>query len=1037
MDAHRGLMASVIRFSLRFRGAVAGAALLFLIYGVYAVTRAKYDVFPEFAAPQVTIQAESPGLSPEEVETLVTQPVENAVNGVTGIESIRSNSIQGLSVIAVTFKTGSDIYLDRQLVAERLASVASELPRGVRPPEITPLTSSTSVVLTIGLTSRRLSLMDLRTVADWTIKPRLLAVPGVAKVAVFGGDVRQIQVRVRPERLMKWGLSTDDVLAAARRATGAVGAGFIDNSNQRLALAAEGQAITARDIGRTVVFEKDGAAVTLSDVADVADGPEPPIGAASVMGLPGVQLAVSEQFRANTLDVTGNIEKVLSSMHPALEKEGISVYPDIFRPADFIRTATGNVRSSLIAGAALVVVVLFLFLFNLRTAAISATAIPLSLLAALVVLEYEGYSINTMVLGGLAIAVGIVVDDAIIDVENILRRLRENGNLEKPRPIAPVIFDASLEVRGAVVYATLAMILVFIPVITMSGVAGRLFAPLGVAYILATLASLLVALLVVPALCMLLLGPAAAGKEPPLMRLLKRAYRRVLLKVETHPAAITAAAVIFTAGSLSLIPLLGSQFIPELREGHYIVHMSAVPGTSLDESLRIGKRVTGEIMKLPFVRMVAQRAGRAEKGDDVYGTHYSEIDVDLRPLTGEEAERAEGELRKTLAGFPGLDFSFETPLTERIEETFSGYTAPVVLNIYGSDLDTLDALARKAAGVLRSVPGAGEVVQQSPPGTPEIRIRPRAAELARWGFRPVDVLDAIHAAFEGGAAGQVHEGNRVFAVSVVLSPEDRADVSRIGELILRNPGGVYVKLKDLADIYETSGRYTVLHEGAQRVQTITCNVAGRSVASFVDEAKKDLASKISFPPGTYPEFTGVASAQARSKRDLAVYSLLAVAGVVLLLSMIVGNARNLALVLLNLPFAASGGIIAVFLTGRVLSIGSLIGFVTLFGITLRNSIMMISHFERLVDMEGYIWGKDAALKGAADRLAPILMTALVTALGLLPLAMGAGTAGLEIEGPMAIAILGGLATSTALNLLVLPTLALRFGRFEKKAEETV
>lgn len=1032
MSARSGMMARIVWFSLRFRGVIVSLACLFIFYGVYTLSRVKYDVFPEFAPPQAVVQTEAPGLSPEQIEVLVTQSVENAINGVPGIESLRSSSIQGLSVVTVTFDPGSNIYLDRQLIAERLTTLTGQLPQGVQSPVITPLTSSTSVVSAIGLTSERLSLMELRTIADWSVRQRLLAVTGVAKVAVFGGDVRQVQVQADPERLIKYGISIGEVLDAARRATGTRGAGFIDNGNQRLVLKTEGEALTAADIARVVIVRHNGANVALRDVADVVDGPEPPIGAASVMGKTGVQLVVSEQFGANTLEVTRRLDEALSELAPMLEARGVTLHRDIFRPANFIETAVANVRSSLLTGAALVAVVLFLFLFNLRTAAISCIAIPLSLLSAVTVLEYLGYSLNTMTLGGLAIAVGMVVDDAIIDVENILRRLRENRGLVEPRPLIDVILDASIEVRGAVVYATFAMALVFIPVLTMSGVAGRLFAPLGIAYILATLASLIVALMVIPPLCLIFLGRRVEEREPPLIRWLKERYKSLLVKIEGRPRTVIAGVFLLTAVSLSFIPFFEGGFLPELKEGHFIIHMSAVPGTSLDESLRIGGQVAKELLKLPYVRSAAQRAGRAEKADDTWGTHYSEVNVDLRPLKGEEAEMAQAEIRKALAGFPGVNFSVKTFLTERVEETLSGYTASVVINIFGSDLDTLDRKAKEAASVLNGIEGATEVQVQSPPGTPQVVVRLRKEGIERWGFAPVDVLDAVKTAFQGVTAGQIYEGNRVFDLSVILPPRDRKDISRIGELPLRSPEGVYVKLWQVADIYEASGRYVVLHQGARRVQTITCNVAGRDVNSFVAEAKREVLSRVQFPEGTYPEFGGTAEAQGRSRRDLLIHSILAGAGVVLLLSMVIGKARNLLLVLLNLPFAAAGGILAVFITGGWLTIGALVGFVTLFGITLRNSIMMISHYEHLINAEGMKWGKETAILGASDRLAPILMTALVTALGLLPLAIGSGEAGREIEGPMALVILGGLATSTILNLLVLPTLALRYGRFEKE-----
>jgi CzcA family heavy metal efflux pump len=1028
------MLSAIVRFALRFRGVVIALAAVVLGYGGYSLLRARYDVFPEFAPPEVVIQTEAPGLSPEQVEVLVTQPIENGLNGLEGIEALRSGSIQGLAVITVIFRSGSGIFLDRQLVAERLAAVASRLPAGAGPPEMTPLTSSTSTVLAVGLTSQQRTLMELRTIADWTVRQRLLAVPGVAKVSVFGGEVRQLQVQLEPERLIRYGLALEDVLAAARSGTGVRGAGVVDTDNQRLVIRTEGQALTPDELARTVVAYRNGASVRLGDVARVVEAPEPPVGAAGVMGRPGVMLMVSSQYRANTLEVTRLVDQALAELRPTLDAQGVRVDADLLRPARFIETSTANVRSALLLGGLLVVVVLTLFLFNLRTAAISCTAIPLSLLAAVTVLERLGISLNTMTLGGLAIAIGEVVDDAVIDVENILRRLRENRRRAQPLPPSGVVFEASLEVRGAVVYATFAVVLVFVPILTMTGVAGRLFAPLGLAYILAIVASLVVALTVTPALCSFLLkeGRVPEG-DPPLVRWLKARYRPLLLRVERHPRVVIAGVVLLTLGGLAALPFFGGGFVPELKEGHFIIHMTAVPGTSLAESLRLGGRVTDELMKLPEVRAVGQRVGRAEAADDIMGTHSSEIEVDLKPLGAAASERALEKIRAILAQQPGANFGVNTFLTERVEETLSGFTAPVVVNIFGPDLDVLDAKAGEVAAALARVPGAADVLVQSPPGTPQLVVRLRRADLERWGLTAVEALEAVRTAYQGETVGQVYDGSQVFAVAVILDPSLRRSVTAIGALPLRNPTGTYVPLARVADILATSGRYSVLHDGARRVQAVTCNVIGRDVASFVTEASRRIAAAVPLPVGTYLDFAGSAAAQARSRHDLLVHAAMAGIGILVLLSMVTGSARNFALVLANLPFALVGGVLVVLASGGELSLGSLVGFVTVFGITLRNSIMLISHYEHLVAVEGASWGLETVLRGAEERLAPIVMTALVTALGLLPMALGSGAPGREIEGPMAQVILGGLATSTVLNLLALPALALRFGRFESRS----
>ena len=1027
------MLTAIVRFSLRFRGVVLSLALAMFGYGLYALTQAKYDVFPDFAPPVVSIQTEAPGLSPEQVELLVATPLENAINGVNGIDSLRSKSIQGLSVINVIFHSGSDVYRNRQLVSERLSTVAGQLPRGVAAPVMEPLTTSTGTVMVIGFTSKTRSLMDLRTIADWTLRPRLLAVPGVASVPVFGGEVKQLQVQFLPEKLVQYGLSLNDVLAAARKATGVLGAGFLENNNQRLIVQTRGQSLTPAQLAATVLVRQNGANVTLGQVAHVVEASAPPFGAATIEDKTGVILDITGQYGSNTADVTTRLDKALAELKPGLQQQGILLHADLFRPARFIHVAVHNVRDSLLLGALFVIVILTLFLFDLRTAAISCTAIPLSLLVAVTVMDHMGITLNTMTLGGLAIAIGEVVDDAVIDVENILRRLRENAAQGHPRSVFPVVLDASIEVRSAVIYATFAVVLVFLPILTLSGISGRLFAPLGIAYILSVLASLAVAMTLTPALSLLLLAHRRVrSTEPPVVVWLHKRYAWVLARVERAPRLVIGCVAVLTVLGIAALPFFAPTFLPELHEGHYIVHMIAVPGSSLANSLRLGREVTGALARLPSVRSVAQRVGRAELSGDTWGPNYSEFEVDLKPMSGEDEEAALGNIRTALSRFSGLSFSVNTFLTERIEETISGFTASTVVNIYGNNLDRLDHEAKQVTRLLSGIQGATDVQMQSPPGTPEIAVALRTPELLHWGLDPVTVLQDVQTAFQGQVVGSIYQGNRVFGVSVILPPEDRDRVESISTLPIKNPDGIYLPLSQLASVYETSGRSTVLHDAARRVQTVTLNVAGADTSAFVQRARAQIAARVHLVSGDYVQFTGTAAAQARSRRDLLVHSVLAGLGVVLLLSIVLMNWRNLVLVLVNIPFALVGGVLAVFAGGGELSLGAMVGFVTLFGITLRNSIMLISHYEHLVEVEGMLWGYETAARGASERLAPILMTALVTALGLLPLAIGSGAAGQEIEGPLAIVILGGLVTSTALNLLVLPTLALRFGRFERR-----
>jgi CzcA family heavy metal efflux pump len=1022
------MLKAIVEFSLRFRGVVIALAGLALGYGIYCALTAKLGVFPEFAPPEVVIQTEAPGLASEQVEALVTQPIETALLGMNDVASIRSRSIQGLSVINIIFKEGTNIYLARQLVSERLIVAANQMPAGVPAPEIAPLTSATSVFLTVGLTSPRLKPMDLWSFAYWTMRPQLLAVPGVAKISIYGGGVRQLQIQVEPAKLMAYGLSISQVLAAARRATGVAGAGFVENANQRIVIRSEGQSITPDQLGDAVVTSAGGVSVRLREIAHLKWAPEPLIGDAGILGKVGVILVMSSQYGANTLEVTRRTEAALRQLAPILKQRDIRLFPKLFRAADFIQVSIAGIKSSLLIGGALVAIVLSLFLYNLNTAFISLIAIPLSLLTAVIALTSMGATLNTITLGGLAIAIGEVVDDAIIDVENILRRLGENRGAANPRPVFKVILDASLEVRSAVVYATFIVALVFFPVLNMAGVQGKIFAPLATAYILAIFASLAVALTLTPALCAVMLPRRASQEETGFIRSLKRAHRRWLEALLDHPHALILVVAVLCIGAFASLPLFGGSFLPELQEDSFIVHMNGVPGTSIPESMRVGKIVTAALLREPEIVSVAQRNGRAVLGDDWMGPQQSEFDVTIKPRDGEDVEDVQEKIRGTLARFPGFDFSSNSFLTERIEETLSGETADVVVRVFGRDLDVLDRAGDKIARVLRRIRGGVDVRVVAPGGMPQMVVRLRPNRLVQFGFEPLDVLSAIRTAYQGTPVAQTYEGNRIFGVSVILDPAHRLDPEALDGLLLRSSQGVVVALRELASVSLETGRYAILHDGGRREQIVTCNVAGRALDSFVAQAQKELGA-LKLPADTYLEFSGAAQARSGALRQILLNSAIAAVLIFVLLYLALGTLRNLGLVLLNLPFALVGGVLAAWIGGGYLSLGSIVGFVTLFGITMRNSIMMVSHFDHLVANEGMTWGRQAALRGASERLLPILMTAAVTALGMLPLALWADKPGREIEGPMAIIILGGLFTSTALNLLVLPSLALRYGRF--------
>lgn len=1007
-------------------------ALVAMGYGIYRLSHAGLDIFPEFSPKLVTIQTEAPGLSAEQVEILVTQPIEQALAGIIGLEYVRSESIQGLSIITVIFEEHTDVYRNRQLVSERLAGVVNDLPPGVEPPVPVPLASSSATVLTIGLTSDEYSLMDLRDLVDWTLVPRILSVDGVADVNVFGGDIRQLQIQLLPEQLNQYGIGIQEVIDAARQSTGIYGAGFVENESQRITLRMRGQPVTAEELGNVVLKRRGGSNILMGDVARVEMAPAPPIGAASIMGESGIVIMIIGQYGANTLTVSSAVEKTLAEFKPIFSERGIKLYPELFRPANYIEASLGNIAGHLVVGGLFVIVILILFLFNLRTAMISALAIPLSLLGAAVVLLELGMNLNIMVLGGLAIALGEVVDDAIIDTENIFRRLRENRHLANPRSAMDVVFDASMEVRGSVVYASFIVALVFVPLLTLGGVAGRLFAPLGFAYILAILVSLLVALTVTPALCYLLLVRSRLSeKDPPLIAALKPAYGATLRILGRAPAATIMASLIFCAVGLAILPRLGGQFLPDLREGHYMVHTTLLPGTSLTESIRVGNRLTEQFLEIPGVRSVSQWAGRAERGADTYGSHYSEYEVELEEgLSGSEQQAVLDRLRDILGEFPGLLSESNTFLIERVDETISGYSSPVVINVYGHDLEYLDRKAAEIASLIRGIEGATDVQVRSPPGTPMLEIEIDLDKLAFWGLQPVAVLEAVQTAYEGSVVSRVSEGNRLYDVAVVLQPQQRRDISDVAKLPLRNADGELVPLGKIARIQQNAGRYNILHRGGQRLQTITANAAGRDVAGFMEEIRQRIQSEVDFAANTFPEFTGAAIEQAEARRDLILHSSIIGAVVLMLIFIAIGSMRHMLLMLINIPFSLVGGVIAALLTGGTLSVGSLVGFVTLFGITVRNSIMLVSHYDHLVSREGLSWNLSTAVRGAQERLPSILMTALVTALAMLPIAFDSDNPGREIMGPMAAIIIGGLASSTLLNLLILPVVMLNFGRFD-------
>ncbi|MBD9360285.1 efflux RND transporter permease subunit [Methylomonas fluvii] len=1030
------MLALLVRFSIRYSGIVVALALLLFVYGGYRLANAGLDIFPEFSPKQVIIQTEAPGLAAEQVEVLVTQQIEKSVGGLIGLQTLRSQSIQGLSIVTATFNETSDVYRNRQLVSERLDGLSQQLPPSVGMPIAVPLSSSSATVLTIGISSDSKALMELRGLVDWSLVPRLLAVPGVADVNVFGGDIQQLQVQLQPAALQRFNLSIDDIVNAAAGAAEMNGAGFIENANQRFTLQISGQPVNPEQFKQLVVKRQDGMNVTLGDVAQIGYGAEPPIGAAQIMGKPGIVMMVIGQYGANTLSVSRQVEAVLEEFQPIFKQQAVDFYSHLFRPADYIETSAHNLSGHLLIGGLFVLVVLYVFLFNLRSAFIAATAIPLSLLTAALVLLESGVNLNIMVLGGLAIALGEVVDDAIIDTENIFRRLRENHLKIFPDSAETVIYQASLEVRSSVVYASFIVALVFVPLLTLDGVSGRLFAPLGVSYILAILMSLLVALTLTPALCHLMFrNKLPDDSDPPVLRRLKPLYAKQLLWAIRHFKTVVVIGAIACLVGIAAFLRLDHKFLPELREGHFIVHTASVPGTSLQESIRVGSLLTEQIMAIDGVESVSQWAGRAERGADTYGSHYSEYEVRLKPSSGQEQQQVLDSLREVLEQFPGINFEANTFLTERVDETISGYTAPVVVNIYGNDLAELDHKAQQLASLIKTIPGAEDVQLRSPPATALLQVELNLEQLKFRGISPAQVMTALQTAYEGRIVGKHLQGNRIFNVAVALAPQWRSQPDYLAQLPLKNTEGQRVLLGEVADIRHGEGRYNILHQGAQRIQTVTCKVEDRDMDAFMIELKQRAQNEISWRDGSYPEFIGAALEQAKARETLIIHALLAGAGVLIFVFIALGSLRHMLLTLLNLPFALLGGVAAVVITDATLSVGSFVGFITLFGITVRNCIMLISHYRHLIEMEGQIWSTETLIRGAQERLPAILMTALVTALAMLPIAIGSDNPGREIMGPMAAIIIGGLVSSTLLNLLLLPAILQRYGRFEVAFEK--
>ncbi len=1019
------MLKQVVRWSVQNRVLVLVLAAAFLVLGIRNALHARLDVLPDFAPPQVVVQTEAPGLSPEQVELLVTRPVEAALLGAASAESVRSESIQGLSVVTVVFRDDVDPWRARQVVGELLVTVMENLPTGVHPPRATPLTSATMDLLKIGLLSEQRSTRELRELAEWTIVPRLQAVPGVAGVHDFGGELPRLEVRVRDAELAARGLTFADVEAATAAASGLRPAGFVDTQTQRVLVQSEGQATTGEQLAETLVVGRDGRKARLGDVATIVVGGEPRFGDCRIQGRPGVLLTMLGQYGTNTLEMTQAVEAALAELRPTLAAAQVELLPRLHRPATFVETALQNLQHSLWIGGILVAVVLVLFLRDVRSAAIALLAIPLSLLGAILALSWLGFAVDTMALGGLAMAIGEVVDDAIIDVENVVRRL---ATAPAGQRAWRTVLLASLEVRGAVVHATAIVALAFVPVLLLPGLTGRLFLPLGVAYLVAVLLSMAVALGVTPALCLVLFG--RRPPRPPDPR--RSALQPWLLGIASrHLWLVGSALVLLLCLGAALWTKLPVEFLPPFREGHFVLQMTAAPGTSLAEMQRLGDLVTADLLADPRIATVEQQIGRAELGEDTWGPNRSEFHIELAPLPGEAMAEVERHIRELLDGIPAVQTELLTFLGDRISESLSGESTDVAVTIYGDELDALDRAAHQVAGALGAIPGAVDVRIAAEPGLPGYAVHLRRDRLLALGFTAAEVLADVEFALQGRIAGQTFVGVKTMNLVVCRDPATAGPPERIGELLLRSQNGGLAHLADLAFVEPRANRSVVLHEGGRRRQTVTCNVDGRPVAEVVAAARTRLGAAVDLPAGSYLAFAGAATEAERARGELLLHGGLCALAALLVLGAAAGNLRNLLLLLANLPFALVGGVVALWATDTPLSMGATVGFVTLFGITARNSIMLLSHYRHLVDVEGCAWDDATCARGAAERARPILMTATVTAFGLLPIALGRSEAGREIEGPMALVLLGGLVSSTFLNLLLMPALSRRFGRFDR------
>lgn len=1038
------MLRALIRFSLQYSSLVVIAALFVVALAVQRLPNMTVDVFPELNAPTVTIMAESGGLAADEVEQYVTFPIESAVNGLTGVRRVRSASAIGLSIVWVDLEWGADMYNARQLIAERLVTARESLPEAVQP-FITPLSSIAGEVMLVSLSSPEgsVSRLDLRALAEFELRNTLLAVPGIAQVVAIGGELPEYQVNVEQERLRLYGLSIQDVVAAAGGAHSTASAGYLTNVDHfEVPIRQQSRVRDASDIANTIVAFHEGVPVTIGQVADVRLGPAPSRGTASEGGAPAVILSIQKAPGTNTLALTEALDAVFDQVEPSLPA-GVVLNRDVMRQSHFIGRSVDNVTRVLLEAVVIVLVILVLFLMNLRTTIITLTAMPISLAVGLLAMDGLDLGLNVMTLGGLAVAIGVLVDDAIIDVENVFRRLKENQRRPETerRSVSDVVFDASNEIRPAMVFATVIIVMVFVPMLMLEGLEGRFFRPLALTYMVSILASLVVALTVTPALCKILLrgrlGGASAERESFLVRLLLRFYEPFLRFALRLRVVVLGAAAIVTAGALWLASTFGSSFLPSFNEGTFTVFLLAPPGTSLVESDRLATQVERKLLVIDGVRSVSRRTGRAERDEHAEPVSNSEIEVTVE--LGRDRSAVRDEIDSVLAAVPGMTTMVGQPIEHRLSHVLSGTPAAIAISVFGEDLAELRRVAKAIEVELKALPGTRDVNANREVMITTLPIEYRHAELAAAGLTPADAAEQVRAALYGEVVDSVNQGIRRYDLVVRLAPDQRASIDQVRDLMLHGSGGATVRLRDVADIGPQRSSNLITRENARRKAVISLNVAeGSNLGDLVAQVQQRVDPIIQ-EAGFTVAYGGQFEAQKSATRTIAVSGAAVALLMLMLLQISTGSLRAALLVMLNMPLALIGGIAAIFLTegaggvqnflalvgsggayvAPVLSIASLVGFITLFGIAVRNGILLVNHYQHLMEVDGESLGT-AIVQGSKERLVPILMTAISAALGLVPLALAAGKPGSELLAPLALVTLGGLITSTFLNLVVVP-----------------